>query len=143
MIHQDRVHALRQTHQTVATLMPLITAGLTVTGAIIAAIETRNGSSATEPEEQAGATSETAGATPSRSSRSSHTNTAPRPPRPGSIRRYIATLAGRLLLVLLGAALVLAITFAATSTGRVGQAVTITALILLTLYLVEKAARRA
>ena len=138
MIRQDRVHALRQTHHTVASLMPLITAGLTVTGAIIAAIETRGGSSATEPEEEIGAASETAGAT------SSHTNTSTaRRARPGSIRRYIATLAGRLLLVLLGAALVLAITLAATSTGRVGQAVTITALILLTLYLVEKAARRA
>src|SRR5579859_434120 len=112
MIHQDRVHALRQTHQTVATLMPLITAGLTVAGAIIAAIETRNGASATESEEQAGAASESAGAT---SSRSSHTHTAARPARPGSIRRYIATLAGRLLLVLLGVALVLAITLAATS----------------------------
>lgn len=69
MIRQDRVHALRQTHHTVASLMPLITAGLTVTGAIIAAIETRGGSSATEPEEEIGAASETAGAT------SSHTNT--------------------------------------------------------------------
>lgn len=142
MIHQDRVHALRQTHSTVSTLMPLITAGLTVAGALIAAIETRNASGAAserddhrEADAQGGAAPEGAGApAPRRSSR---------PSRPGSIRRYISTLAGRLLLVLLGAALVLAITFAATSTGRIGEAITITALVLLTLYLVEKAARQA
>jgi hypothetical protein len=136
MIQQDRVQALRKTHSAVTTLMPLITAGLTVTGAIIAAIETRNSSSAAndEPSQQAGATPDSGGATPAR--------VATRRTRSGSIRRYIATLAGRLLLVLLGAALVLAITLAATSTGRVGQAVIVTALILLTLYLVEKVARQ-
>ncbi len=141
MIRQDRVNVLRQTHNTVTTLMPLITAGLTVAGAIIAAIETRNvahaATSAEPEEEQGGATEESSGAT------SSHTNRASRARRTGSIRRFIATLAGRLLLVLLGAAIVLAITLAATSTGSVGEAITITALILLTLYLVEKASRQA
>lgn len=144
MIHQDRVHTLRQTHNTVTTLMPLITAGLTVTGALIAAIESRNGSAATsmrddrrESDAQGGAAFE-----PATEGDSAPAPRSSRPPRRGSIRRYIATLAGRLLLVLLGAALVLAITFAATSTGRVGEAITITALVLLTLYLVEKVARQ-
>lgn len=139
MIRQDRVNVLRQTHSAVTTLMPLITAGLTVTGAIIAAIEMRNSSnsaSGAAPEAQDSASASTGAP-------SSQTPSVSRARRPGSIRRYIATLAGRLLLVLLGLALVLAITFAATSTGRVGQAVTITALILLTLYLVEKIARQA
>ena len=135
MIRQDRAHALRQTHHTIATLMPLITAALTVAGAIIAAVETRGAGA--EPEEQAGPAPEAAGAP------TSHTASAARPASPVSIRRYIATLAGRLLLVLLGVALVLAIILAATYTGRTGQAVTLTALVLLTLYLVEKIARQA
>ena len=138
MLHQDRVHTLRQTHSTVATIMPLVTAGLTVTGALLAAFEARNASAAAaEAREEAAsaATDDTAGPRPSRpmSARA----------RSGAVRRYIATLAGRLLLVLLGMSVVLAITIAATSTGRAGQAVIITALILLTLYLVEKAARQA
>jgi hypothetical protein len=149
MIHQDRVHTLRQTHNTVTTLMPLITAGLTVTGALIAAIESRNGAGAAamrddlrEPDAQPGAASEITPEGASAPARGAAARSA-RASRPGSIRRYIATLAGRLLLVLLGAALVLAITFAATSTGRVGEAITITALVLLTFYLVEKVARQA
>lgn len=143
MLQQDRVHALRQTHSAVTTLMPLITAGLTVTGALIAAIETRRATDASdardnhhEPASGADAASPSSQPIPS-------THTATRARRPGSIRRFIATLAGRLLLVLLGFGLVLAIILAATSTGRVGQAVTITALILLTLYLAEKVARQA
>ncbi|HEX9035688.1 MAG TPA: hypothetical protein VF808_01725 [Ktedonobacterales bacterium] len=135
MLHQDRVHTLRQTHSAVSTLMPLITAGLTVTGALIAAAEARNPAASAEPRQERGSGEE--------ASSHSATGAARRTARPGSIRRYIATLAGRLLLVLLGMGLVLAITFAATTTGRTGQAVIITALILLTLYLVEKAARRA
>ena len=151
MIHQDRVHTLRQTHNTVATLMPLITAGLTVTGALIAAIETRKGSDTAaaarddrddrrEPDASPAAAPEAARAPGARAA--AYSSRSSRASRPGSIRRYIATLAGRLLLVLLGVALVLAITFAATSTGHVGEAITITALVLLTLYLVEKVARR-
>ncbi len=136
MIRQDRVQTLRQTHATISSLMPIITAGLTVTGAIIAAIETRRASSESG---ESGEERQNPGAQPHPSADPSRR----RAPRSRVIRRYIATLAGRLLLVLLGFALVLAITLAATSSGRVGQAVTITALILLTLYLVEKVARQA
>ena len=143
MLHQDRVHTLRQTHATVATIMPLVTAGLTVTGALLAAFEARNATAAAEAAEAREETATAAtgegftprAATPSRRITSRA--------RGGAVRRYIATLAGRLLLVLLGMGVVLAITIAATSTGRTGQAVIITALILLTLYLVEKAARPA
>jgi hypothetical protein len=150
MMHQDRVHTLRHTHNTMTTLMPLITAGLTVTGALIAAFETRNASTPAaadrddrhEPDArpaEADEAFEAAGAARAHTVAYSRARSS----RPVSVRRYIATLAGRLLLVLLGVALVLAITIAATSTGRVGEAITITALILLTLYLVEKVARRA
>lgn len=139
MLHQDRVNALRQTHSTVATIMPLVTAGLTVTGALLAAFEAR---SATSAAARAEASSEAAG--------QPEGAPAPRPvtfsrptSRAGSVRRYVATLAGRLLMVLLGVGLVLAIIYAATATGRIGQAVTITALLLFTLYLVEKVARQA
>ena len=143
MLHQERVHSLRQTHSAVSTLMPLLTAGLTVTGALIAAFEARSfeARSAASAAETTAETTAHAGEQPGGT-----TARAPRRAtavRPGSMRRFIATLAGRLLLVLLGMGVVLAIIYAATATGRIGQAVTITALILLTLYLVEKVARQA
>jgi hypothetical protein len=143
MLHQDRVHALRQTHSTVTTIMPLLTAGLTVTGALLAAFEARNATAAAQAAEaREEAASAFAGESATPRAGATSRPTAARA-RSGAVRRYIATLAGRLLLVLLGMSVVLAITIAATSTGRTGQAVIITALILLTLYLVEKAARQA
>lgn len=141
MLQQDRIHTLRQTHSAVTTMMPLITAGLAVTGALIGAIETHGSAPAKddphEPDTQPLA------ATAADATSDHFAPHAARAGRRVTVRRYIATLAGRLLLVLLGAALVLAITIAATTTGRVGQAITITALILLTLYLVEKLARQS
>lgn len=140
MLHQDRVNALRQTHSTVATIMPLVTAGLTVTGALLAAFEARSAAARAEAHSEAHseAFAQPEGVvTPHPASVSRPTR------RSGSIRRYVAALAGRLLMVLLGMGLVLAIVYAATATGRIGQAVVITALILFTLYLVEKVARQA
>lgn len=136
MLHQDRVNALRQTHSTVSTLMPLVTAGLTVTGALLAAFEARAATAAAARASEAASQDGDAPA-PRATSVSRPVS------RAGAVRRYIATLAGRLLMVLLGMGLVLAIVYAATATGRIGQAVTITALILLTFYLVEKVARQA
>lgn len=140
MLQQDRIHTLRQTHSAVTTMMPLITAGLAVTGALIGAIETR-GAAPTKDERQEADTQPLATTADRVQSHHSAPHAA-RAERRVTVRRYIATLAGRLLLVLLGVALVLAITIAATTTGRVGQAITITALILLTLYLVEKITRQ-
>ena len=147
MLHQDRVNALRQTHSTMSTIMPVLTAGLTVAGAMLAAFEARSASAAEARARKPA--SETAG-----EAVSDPTSATPAPraaaryrvystSRPVSVRHYVAILAGRLLMVVLGLGLTLAIIYAATATGRIGQAVTITALILLTLYLVEKVARQA
>ncbi len=129
----QHVTTLRQTHRTAATLLPVLTATLTVAGAVIAAMEARTPHTSAEPRD---ATDELAGGV---------AHAMVRPASPASrvtLRAYIATLAGRMLLVALGIALVLALVYLATATGRVGQAITLTSLILLTLYLTEKVARR-
>lgn len=135
MLQQDRVNVLRQTHSLVTTLMPIITAGLTVTGAVIATMEARRVSSV-QPAEDPNAPATSTGATPATVplARARRAHGSP-------MRRYVTTLVARLLMVVLGGAIVLALTVAATSTGRVGQAIIVTALILLCLYLVEKVAR--
>jgi hypothetical protein len=133
----QHVTTLRQTHRTAATLLPVLTATLTVAGAVIAAMEARTPHASAEPhgaaDELAGsAQAATGGAVQAMASQASRV----------TLRAYIATLAGRMLLVALGIALVLALVYLATATGRVGQAITLTSLILLTLYLTEKVARR-
>jgi hypothetical protein len=153
MMQRNSVNALRQTHSAVKTLIPFITAGLTVTGALIAAMEARNAdvSAAEAANTTFGPSGPTAPdanptgvTTPLTESATSANATLRRlrPIRRVSVRSYIATLVVRLLLVVLGIAIVLALAFAATSIGKVGEAVTITALVLLTLYLVEKVARQ-
>jgi hypothetical protein len=136
MLQQDRVHTLRQTHSAATTLMPVITAGLTVAGAVLAAMEAKRARAASAAEDPSSPAEANLAATTTPLARSGRA-------RRLTARAYIATLAGRLLLVILGIAIVLAIAIAATSTGKVGEAITITALILLTLYLVEKVARQA
>ena len=131
----QHVTTLRQSHRAVTSLLPVLTATLTVAGAVIAALEARapqaapagQGAQAAQGEQPAGAHGTAAG----RAARSRV-----------SARRYLATLVGRMLLVTLGIALVLALVYVASVSGQVGQAILLTALILLSLYLVEKVARR-
>ncbi|HZC05006.1 MAG TPA: hypothetical protein VE338_05135 [Ktedonobacterales bacterium] len=144
----QHVTTLRQTHRAATSLLPVLTATLTVAGVVIAAMEARTPHTSDEPrgEGEDLASSATNLQAASDAAALTFAGRANRANRAGAGRvtlgRFIATLIGRILLVALGAALVLALVYLATSTGRVGQAITLTALILLTFYLTEKVARR-
>lgn len=128
----------RQTHRAATTLLPVLTATLTVAGALIAALEaraSRAAPTAAEAEELASRDALTATPATRRGSRGGAGRV--------TARSYIATLAGRALLVALGVALVCALIYTFSVSGRTGQAILLTALVLLTLYLTEKVARRA
>jgi hypothetical protein len=127
MNQTSHITTLRQTHRAATTLLPVLTATLTVAGAMIAALEARAAHS--EPAANSAEAAEMA-------------------PRGKGVRRmtaraYLATLVGHALLVALGIALVCSLVYVASVSGRVGQAILLTALILLALYLTEKVARRA
>lgn len=133
---------LRQTHRAATSLLPVLTATLTVAGAVIAAMEARaphapESESATTAESASAAATDTGVIPTQRARRASY--------GAGRVtmRAFIATLIGRALLVALGIALVCSLVYAASVTGRTGQAILMTALILLALYLTEKVARRA
>lgn len=133
----QHITTLRQTHRTATSLLPILTATLTVAGAVLAAMDSRAPqTSESRAESTLNGAGEPAGAASSDSYRGV---VAPRV----TVRAYIATLVGRVLLVALGIALVLALVYAASASGSVGRAVMLTALILLALYLTEKIARRA
>lgn len=131
------ISTLRQTHRAATSMLPVLTATLTVVGAVIAAMEAR----APQPSDRdtAGAgTDELAGGL-----RVADGQAAPHATvRRVTVRGYIATLVGRALLVALGIALVLSLVYTASVAGRTGQAILLTSLILLALYLTEKVARR-
>ncbi|HEX8731440.1 MAG TPA: hypothetical protein VF725_05210 [Ktedonobacterales bacterium] len=132
----------RQTHRAATTLLPVLTATLTVAGALIAALEaraSRAAPTAAEAEELTSRDALTATPATRRGSRGGARGGAGRV----TARAYIATLAGRALLVALGVALVCALIYTFSVSGRTGQAILLTALVLLTLYLTEKVARRA
>lgn len=147
MIRQEHVSTLRQTHRAASATLPLLTAALTVTGAVIAALESREpraasaggpasgsmgGATGDGENAQAGGMGSVGASEPWRATTRRHL----------TLSRYVATLLGRLLLIALGAALLIALVYVATASGRTGQAVLLTALILLALYLAEKVARR-
>lgn len=137
-IHPSQhVTTLRQTHRAATTLLPVLTATLTVAGAVIAAMEARAPRVSDEPRAQ---TPDEAGDEADHLAPAAR-HAAYRASRV-TVRGYIATLAGRLLMVTLGIALVFALVYLASATGRVGQAILLTTLILLTLYLTEKVTRR-
>lgn len=129
----QHITTLRQTHRTATSLLPVLTAGLTVAGAVIAAMEARSSR----------AESGTSGAGSYAGSQTGPLTAMQARGRRLTVRRYIATLLGRTLLVALGIALVLGLVYVASASGRTGQAVLLTVLVLLVFYLTEKVARRA
>ncbi len=141
----QHITTLRQTHRAATTILPVLTATLTVAGAVLAAMEARASSASDEPRDEANELSASGQGHAATGATAALANTRARTRANVSrvtLGRYIATLIGRILLVALGAALVLGIVYLATTTGRVGQAITLTTLILVTLYLTEKVARR-
>ncbi len=136
----QHITTLRQTHRTATSLLPVLTAGLTVAGAVIAAMEARSSRAESEPS-SAGADSFATG--PDVGSQSGPLSAMQARGRRLTVRRYVATLLGRTLLVALGIGLVLGLVYIASASGRTGQAVLLTVLVLLVFYLTEKVARRA
>lgn len=135
MNQPSHITTLRQTHRAATSILPVLTATLTVVGAVLAAMEAR----APQPSDQpAGADEQTSELGHSGGQMASRTTA-----RRVTLRAYIATLVGRVLLVALGITLVLSLVYTASISGRTGQAILLTALILLALYLTEKIARRA
>ncbi|HEX8727259.1 MAG TPA: hypothetical protein VF739_01470 [Ktedonobacterales bacterium] len=132
----QHISTLRQTHRAASSVLPVLTATLTVAGAVLAAMEART----LRADDQRAAEDPTP-ANAAAAPRGQAAAVSVRTPRL-TMRAYIATLVGRMLLVALGIGLVLALVYLATSTGRVGLAIILTALILLALYLTEKVARR-
>lgn len=139
----QHITTLRQTHRTATSLLPVLTAGLTVAGAVLAAMEAR---SSRAESETSGAGADAFTGQPHGSEVGSQSGPLTAMQARGrrlTVRRYIATLLGRTLLVALGIALVLTLVYVASASGRTGQAVLLTALVLLVFYLTEKVARRA
>jgi len=135
MNQPSHITTLRQTHHAATSILPVLTATLTVVGAVLAAMEAR----APQPSDQpAGADEQTSELGHSGGQMASRATA-----RRVTLRAYIATLVGRVLLVALGITLVLSLVYTASISGRTGQAILLTALILLALYLTEKIARRA
>jgi Flp pilus assembly protein TadB len=133
----QHVSTLRHTHRAASSILPMLTATLTVAGAVLAAMEART----LRADDQRAANELTPANGAAAAARGQAAAVSVRAPRL-TVRAYIATLVGRMLLVALGIGLVLALVYLATSTGRVGLAIILTALVLLALYLTEKVARR-
>lgn len=140
MNQAPHISTLRQTHRAATSILPVLTATLTVAGAVIAAMEARAPHTTEAPTsaESAPAGSAEAAIIPTQGSRRGRSAA-----DHVTVRAFIATLFGRALLVALGIALVCSLVYAASVSGRTGQAILLTALILLALYLTEKVARRA
>ena len=138
MLRQDHVQTLRQTHRTVTTVLPLVTAALTVTGAIIASMEPRSAQGQPNRDSDGSANGDAS----HREEQSFATDFTTRHEAGLSVVAYLLTLISRALLVALGIALVLALILLATRVGPTGIAIELTALILVALYLTEKVARR-
>lgn len=132
------IATLRQTHRTATSLLPVVTAALTVAGVVIAALEARTPHAEDEAAPGAATTEQAGGDMPIGAQATSRASAGR-----VTLRAYIATLIGRALMVALGIALVLSLVYIASVSGRVGLAILLTALILLALYLTEKVARRA
>jgi hypothetical protein len=157
MLRQDQLRTLKQTHRTATTVMPLVTAGLALMSAMIAAQERRTAHAATsfaerqQPEEldlprvvrvttprtQTLTTNPTVNlaakpATPARERRVSMI---------GSAIRYLATLLGTFIKVIVGAVAVIAIVTIYEHLEKTNRAVLLTVLVVSVLYLTARVAR--
>ena len=157
MLRQDQLRTLKHTHQTVTTVMPLVTAGLALMSAMIAAQERRSAQAATAfverqqtepldlprvvrvttPRTQTLTTNPKVDfaanpATPARERRGSVV---------GSAIRYLATLLGTCIKVIVGAVAVIAIVAIYDHLEKTNRAVLLTVLVVSVLYLTARVAR--
>jgi hypothetical protein len=156
MLRQDQLRTLKHTHQTVTTVMPLVTAGLALMSAMIAAQERRSAHArapfaehwqpdeldlprvvrVTTPRTQTLTANPTAGLA---------AKPAPQRERHGSVVgsaiRYLATLLGTFIKVIVGAAAVIALVAIYEHLEKTNRAVLLTVLVLSVLYLTARVAR--
>jgi hypothetical protein len=161
MLRQDQLRTLKQTHQTASTVMPLVTAGLAVMSALIAAQE-RRASAAPLPERHPEREPEGLDmprvvriTTPRASAPAPRPITqpiahmaetaAPAPERRasliGSLVRYVTALVGTLVKVMFGALAVIAIVALYVHLERSNRTALLTVLIVSVLYLTARVAR--
>jgi hypothetical protein len=152
MLQQNHMNTLRQTHRTITTVLPLVTAALAVTGALIGSADRTDKRGNRDDQfarrTQRSAADDFAGAPFDANVSAPAYGPAYYDPtledeHEFSWLAYAQTLVTRMLLVALGFALVGALAWIALRVGTVGVAIELTALILLTLYLAEKVTRRA
>ena len=149
MLRQDHLRTLKQTHQTATTVMPLVTAGLALMSAVIAAHERHTAStmashmaSRTEQPVESldrprivSVTTRLTTAqpvTPARERRDSVI---------GSALRFLATLLGAFIKVTVGALAVIALVTIYFEFDKTNRAVLLTVLIVSVLYLTARVAR--
>ncbi len=154
MLRQEHVNTLRQTHRTVTTMLPLVTAALTVTGALIASMDhsggqrgahdgADNGAATGQSRRPASGLFGSAFGAGQSSGYAPSSDQTPDDDHEFSALAYAQTLVSRVLLVAIGFALVGSLALIALRVGSVGVAIELTALILLVFYLAEKVTRRA
>src|SRR5579875_2101672 len=148
MLRQEHVNTLRQTHRAVTTLLPVVTAALTVTGALIASMEQGKEQGKRQARrEQEDAAFAQGSATTRQAGYAEYVGYADDEAATDegklTVVAYLRTLIGHVLLTVLGIALVLALGMIALRSGPVGVAIELTALVLLALYLTERVARKA
>jgi hypothetical protein len=154
-MRQDQIQAMRHTHKTFTTWMPLLTAALTISGVVLSSLE-RNADTQAERQQElqpgapfamgarvvpvisspaASALTSMAYATPNASYGPTYAR------RRLSLFAYLRTLLSRVVAVLFGAVMVLAIVYVFFHSDHTWRAIELTALILLVLYLAERVAR--
>jgi hypothetical protein len=157
MLRQDQLQTLKQTHKTATTVMPLVTAGLALMSAMIAAQERRSAHAATafaerqqpEPLDLPRVVRVT---TPRTQTLTTHptVNLAANPATParerpssvvGSAIRYLVTLLGTFIKVIVGAAAVIAMVAIYEHLEKTNRAVLLTVLVVSVLYLTARVAR--
>jgi hypothetical protein len=153
MLRQDQLRTLKHTHQTASTVMPLVTAGLALMSAMIAAQERHAAHVAASSAERQQPDSldlprVVRVTTPRASTPAAHptVNLAAQPRERrvsliGSLIRYLATLLGTLIKVALGAIAVIAIVVIYDHLDRSNRAVLLTVLVVSVLYLTARVAR--
>ena len=157
MLRQDQLQTLKQTHRTASTVMPLVTAGLALMSAMIAAQERRTAHAATsfaerqQPEEldlprvirvtTPRAQTLTANPTVNLAAKSATPARERRVSMIGSAIRYLATLLGTFIKVIVGAVAVIAIVTIYEHLEKTNRAVLLTVLVVSVLYLTARVAR--
>jgi hypothetical protein len=157
MLRQDQLRTLKQTHRTATTVMPLVTAGLALMSAMIAAQERRTAHATTsfaerQQSEELDLPRVVRVTTPRTQTLTANptVNLAAKPATParerrvsmiGSAIRYLATLLGTFIKVIVGAVAVIAIVTIYEHLEKTNRAVLLTVLVVSVLYLTARVAR--